>query len=239
MDWLSRTELLVGKEALQKLRNQHVLIVGMGGVGSFAAEYICRAGFNKITIVDGDVVEHTNRNRQLPALISTEGVAKVTYMAERMKDINPDIILNIYETYLLEDKIIEILEANQYDYIIDAIDTITPKIALLKNAILRKIPIVSAMGAGGKLDPTQVKIDNIWKTYHCTLAQQVRKTLRKWKIKGKFKAVFSTELPDKTKLAYTSEDTRHKKSYLGTISYMPSLFGAFCASVVIRDVLGK
>lgn len=237
--WLSRTELLIGEEALEILRNKHVLIVGMGGVGSYAAEYICRAGINKITIVDGDTIEETNRNRQLPAVISAEGLPKVTYMAQRMKDINANIELITYQNYLEEEKIIEILDAHQYDYVIDAIDTITPKISLIKNCLQRKLKIISAMGAGGKLDPTQIKIDDIWKTYHCTLAQQVRKTLRRWKIKGKFKTVFSTEIPDKAHLGFTSEDVRHKKSYLGTISYMPSLFGAFCASVVIRDLIKK
>lgn len=238
-NWLSRTQLLIGEEALEILRNKHILIVGMGGVGSYAAEYICRAGINKMTIVDGDTIEETNRNRQLPAVISAEGQPKVSYMAERIKDINADIDLIVYQNYLVEEKIIEILEAQHYDYVIDAIDTITPKIALIKNCLQKKIKIISAMGAGGKLDPTQIKIDDIWKTYHCTLAQQVRKTLRKWKIKGKFKTVFSTEIPNKANLAYTSEEVRHKKSYLGTISYMPSLFGAFCASVVIRDLIKK
>ncbi len=238
-NWLSRTQLLIGESGIENLQSKHVLIVGMGGVGSYAAEYIGRAGINKMTIVDGDVIEETNRNRQLPALISSEGVPKVTYMAERIKDINADIELKVYQNYLEEEKIVEILDAEKYDYVIDAIDTITPKISLIKNCLQRKIKIVSAMGAGGKLDPMQVKIDDIWKTYHCTLAQQVRKTLRKWKIKGKFKTVFSTELPDKAHLGFTSDDVRHKKSYLGTISYMPSLFGAFCASVVIRDLLKK
>ncbi|TAE67430.1 MAG: tRNA threonylcarbamoyladenosine dehydratase [Bacteroidetes bacterium] len=238
-NWLSRTQLLVGEIGIKNLQNKHVLVVGMGGVGSYAAEYICRAGINKLTIVDGDLIEETNRNRQLPALISTEGLPKVSVMAQRLKDINADIELIVYQNYLEETKIIEILEANQYDYVVDAIDTITPKISLIKNCLQRKIKLISAMGAGGKLDPTQIKIDDIWKTYHCTLAQQVRKTLRRWKIKGKFKAVFSTEIPDKAHLGFTSEDVRHKKSFLGTISYMPSLFGAFCASVVVRDLIKK
>ena len=235
MQWLQRSEALIGRESIEKLSNSHVLIAGLGGIGSFAAEYIARAGIGKMTIIDGDVVEASNRNRQLPALISTEGQSKAAIMANRLKDINADLELQVFETYLEEQKIQEILSQKQYDYAIDAIDTITPKVSFIKNCLFRSIPIVSAMGAGGKLDPEKVHIADIYDTYNCTLAQQVRKTLRKWKIRGNFKAVFSSELPDKTKVQYV-EGVKHKKSYLGTISYMPSLFGCFCASVAIRDL---
>jgi len=238
MQWLQRSEALIGKENLEKLQKAHVLIAGLGGIGSFAAEYIARAGIGTMTIVDGDIVEASNRNRQLPALISTEGQSKAQLMAVRLKDINADLKLNVFETYLVETKIQEVLSSAKYDYVIDAIDTITPKVSLIKNCLLQNIPLVSAMGAGGKLDPEKVRIADIHQTYNCTLAQQVRKTLRKWKIKGNFKAVFSAELPDKSKVQYV-EGARHKKSYLGTISYMPSLFGCFCASVVIRDLMKK
>lgn len=236
MQWLQRSEALIGCENLKKLSNAHVLIAGLGGIGSFAAEYIARAGIGKMTIIDGDIVEASNRNRQLPALISTEGQSKAQIMANRLKDINADLELQVFETYLEEQKIQEILSQGQYDYAIDAIDTITPKVSFIKNCLLRNTPIVSAMGAGGKLDPEKVHIADIYETYNCTLAQQVRKTLRKWKVKGNFKAVFSSELPDKTKVQYV-EGAKHKKSYLGTISYMPSLFGCFCASVAIRDLI--
>ncbi|MDX1902931.1 MAG: tRNA threonylcarbamoyladenosine dehydratase [Thermonemataceae bacterium] len=235
MHWLERSELLLGEENIKKLQNSHILIAGLGGVGSFAAEFIVRAGVGNVSIIDGDSVEATNRNRQLPALISTEGKSKALLMESRLYDINAEINLHTYQSYLVEEKISQILDAKNYDYIIDAIDTITPKVSLIKNCLLRKIPLVSAMGAGGKLSPEKVAIANIYDTYNCTLAQQVRKTLRKWKIKGDFKAVFSTELPDKTKLAYV-ENARHKKSFLGTVSYMPALFGAFAASVAIRDI---
>ncbi len=238
MQWLQRSEVLVGSENLEKLKNSHVLVAGLGGIGSFAAEYIARAGVGQMTIIDGDVVEASNRNRQLPALISTEGQSKAQLMAARLKDINADLQLHVFETYLVEDKIQEILSAASYQYAIDAIDTITPKVSMIKNCLQRDLPLVSAMGAGGKLDPEKVRIADIYETYNCTLAQQVRKTLRKWKIKGHFRAVFSTELPDKSKVQYV-EGAKHKKSYLGTISYMPSLFGCFCASVVIRDLMTK
>ncbi|GAB4126010.1 MAG: tRNA threonylcarbamoyladenosine dehydratase [Raineya sp.] len=236
--WLQRSEALVGKENIEKLKNAHIVVAGLGGIGSYAAEYIARAGVGQMTIIDGDIVEASNRNRQLPALISTEGQSKAQLMAARLKDINADLQLNVFETYLEELKIQEILAKATYHYAIDAIDTITPKVSMIKNCLHRQIPIVSAMGAGGKLDPEKVRIADIYETYNCTLAQQVRKTLRKWKVKGNFKVVFSTELPDKSKVQYV-EGARHKKSYLGTISYMPSLFGCFCASVVIRELLNN
>jgi len=238
MNWLQRSEALIGAENIEKFQNKHVLVAGLGGIGSFAAEYIARAGIGTMTIIDGDVVEASNRNRQLPALISSEGQSKAQWMAQRLLDINANLKLHVHEIYIVEEKINEILDVTQYDYVIDAIDTISPKVSLIKNCLRRKIPIVSAMGAGGKLDPEKVRVANIYDTFNCTLAQQVRKTLRKWKIKGNFKAVFSEELPDKTKVQYV-EGARHKKSYLGTISYMPSLFGCFCASVVIRDLMKK
>ncbi|MFN3316691.1 MAG: ThiF family adenylyltransferase, partial [Raineya sp.] len=151
--WLQRSEALVGKENLEKLQNAHVLVAGLGGIGSFAAEYIARAGVGQMTIIDGDTVEASNRNRQLPALISTEGQSKAQLMANRLKDINADLQLNVFETYLEEQKIQEILSLANYHYAIDAIDTITPKVSFIKNCLYKKIPIVSAMGAGGKLDP--------------------------------------------------------------------------------------
>jgi tRNA threonylcarbamoyladenosine dehydratase len=236
MYWLSRSELLLGKENLEKLAKSNILMVGLGGVGSFACEFLVRAGIGNMTIIDGDVVEATNRNRQLPALVSTEGMAKTEYMATRLKDINPDINLKVINEYLEEQKMIEIFKNNQYDFVVDAIDTLTPKIALIKHTLTNKISLVSAMGAGGKRDVTQVKIRPIYQTYHCTLAQQVRKTLKKQEIEGDFLAVFSTEQPQKEHLAHV-EGNPHKKSYFGTISYMPALFGTYCASAVVEGLL--
>ena len=269
MSWLSRTETLIGEENIKKLAESHVLVVGLGGVGSFAAEYIARSGIGKMTIVDGDTIEFTNRNRQLPALVSTEGQSKALYMAERLKDINPNIILNVVNEYLDEEKMQKLFAAkttpnpsfqgggqtpllpkeglgvvlddtNKFDYVIDAIDTIAPKIMLIRNCLDKKIPLVSAMGAGGRFDPEKIKIAPIWKTKNCQFAQQIRKNLRQIGIthnKGQdFMAVFSEELPDISRVKLV-ENQLHKKSYLGTISYMPSLFGAFCASVVIRNII--
>lgn len=236
MNWLQRTEVLIGEEGLQRLRQANVLIVGMGGVGSFAAEYIGRAGVGRMTIVDGDTVEGTNRNRQLPALCSTDGQYKTDIMAARLHDINPDLQLTVVSEYMVEERIQALFEHGLFDYVIDAIDTLTPKMSLIKNCKQRGIPVVSSMGAGGKLDPSKLKIADLSKTYNCSLAQQLRKQLRKWGIKKGVKVVFSTELPDKSKVQLV-EGSRHKKSYFGTISYMPSLFGCFCASVVIRHII--
>ena len=245
MSWLSRTETLIGEENLKKLAESHVLVVGLGGVGSFAAEYIARSGIGKMTIVDGDTIEFTNRNRQLPALVSTEGQSKALYMAERLKDINPNITLNVVNEYLDEGKMQQLFlnnfdNSNNFDYVIDAIDTIAPKIMLIRNCLDKKIPLVSAMGAGGRFDPEKIKIAPIWKTKNCQFAQQIRKNLRQIGITHNtgqdFMAVFSEELPDISRVKLV-ENQLHKKSYLGTISYMPSLFGAFCASVVIRSII--
>jgi tRNA threonylcarbamoyladenosine dehydratase len=234
MNWLARTELLIGEEALEKLAKSHVIVIGMGGVGSYAAEYIARAGVGKMTIVDGDTVDPTNRNRQLPALVSSHGQSKVGWMAQRLKDINPDLELNVIETYVIESKLLEIL-AQPYDFAIDAIDTITPKLCMIKICLQNGIPLVSSMGAGGKLDPSKLKIADIWKTYNCPFAQQIRKKLKRWGIRKNFTTIFSSELPRKSSIQLV-ENQAHKKSYYGTISYIPSMFGAFCASVVIRKL---
>lgn len=235
MHWLSRTELLIGADAVQKLQNSRVLIVGMGGVGSYCAEYIARAGIGNMTIVDGDTIEATNRNRQLPALASSEGESKAGYMANRIRDINPEVDLTVIQEYMLHSRLQEIL-SEKYDYAIDCIDTVSPKLAMIRICLETGTRFVSSMGAGGKLDPEKIRIADIWETYNCPFAQQVRKTLRKWKISQGFKTVFSDELHDKASLQNV-EGQRHKRSYYGTISYIPSLFGAFCASVAIRDLI--
>lgn len=236
-NWLARTEVLIGPERIEKLAQARVLIVGLGGVGSFAAEYIARAGIGHMTIVDGDVVEATNRNRQLPALQSTEGQPKTTVMAQRLRDIRADLDLHVLDAYMVDEKLQALLDERPFDYVMDCIDTITPKIMLIRRAVERGIPVVSSMGAGGKLDPMQVRVADLSQSYNCTLAQALRKRLKRAGIVEGVKAVFSTEVPDKSRLQLV-HGSRHKKSYLGTISYMPSLFGAFCASVVIRDLAG-
>lgn len=236
LHWLSRTTLLIGEPNLQTLQNAHVLVVGLGGVGSFAAEAICRAGVGTMTIADGDVVEASNRNRQLPALHTTEGLYKVDIMAERLKQINPELQLFTQREFLLPDQM-ELLLNPQYDYVVDAIDSLLPKLMLLKSAYLQRQRIVSSMGAGGKLDPTQLRVGDISETRICRLASDVRKRLRRLGIQSGIKTVYSTEKHVDQALMYT-DGNRYKKSAYGTISYLPAVFGMTCASVVIRDLIG-
>jgi tRNA threonylcarbamoyladenosine dehydratase len=233
--WLSRTELLIGRKKLEKLFKAHVLVVGMGGVGSFAAEFICRSGIGEMTIVDGDVVDPSNRNRQLPALATTHGQSKAEIMAERLRAINPELKLHVIKEFVTPEKVDAILDT-PFDYVVDAIDSITPKLTFIKAAYAKGLKIVSSMGAGAKLDPTQLRVVDISKTYNCPFAQQIRKKLKEVKIYKGIKVVFSPEEPIKESLMLT-DGSNFKKSAYGTISYLPATFGACVASVAIRDLM--
>ncbi len=235
LSWLSRTSLLIGDEALQTLTRKHVMVVGMGGVGSFAAEFIARAGVGEMTIIDGDVVDPTNRNRQLPALSTNHGQPKVQIMAERLLAINPELTLHVVQEFVNPEMVQTQLEKRP-DFLIDAIDSITPKITFIRMAFNSKIPLVSSMGAGAKVDPTQLRVVDISKTYNCPFAQQIRKNLRNHGIYKGIKTVFSPELPIKESLMLT-DGKNYKKSAYGTISYMPATFGAVTASVAIRALM--
>jgi len=237
MSWLERTELLLGEEKLQQLKWANVLVVGLGGVGAYAAEQLCRAGIENMTIVDGDVVEASNRNRQLPALVSTAGKPKAEIMAQRFRDINPQINLTVVNDYLEDDKILTLIKSQQFDYIVDAIDTLSPKVFLVYHALQAGIRVVSSMGAGGKKDPTQLRIDDISRSHHCKLAKMMRKRLARMGVKKGVKVVYSAEEIDKN--AVREEYGKNKKSTVGTISYMPPVFGCFIASVVIRDLVSN
>lgn len=236
LSWLSRTQLLIGETALRQLAKAHVCVVGLGGVGSYAAEFIARAGIGKMTIIDGDVVDPTNRNRQLPALATNHGVPKATLMAERLQAINPELELNVIDAFIRPEHVLDSLAAAP-NYLIDAIDSITPKITFIKTALERKIPLVSSMGAGAKLDPTRLQVVDISETYNCPFAQQIRKQLKsRYGIRQGLKVVFSPEEPIKKSLMLT-DGKNFKKSAYGTISYLPAVFGAVCASVAIRDMI--
>lgn len=235
-DWLSRTELLLGEDGLNKLKASNVLIVGLGGVGAYAAEMICRAGIGKMTIVDGDSIHSSNRNRQLLALGSTEGKAKAMLMAERLKDINPELDLTAVNEYIKDERISEILDFG-FNYAVDAIDTLSPKVYLIYNAVIKKIPVVSSMGSGGKFDTARVSISDISETTDCTLARILRKRLHKLGIRDGVTAVYSSEVIDKKRVIPVTGE-KNKASIVGTISYMPAAFGIACASVVIRDLAG-
>ena len=236
-NWLERTELLLGAEKLEILKNAHVLVVGLGGVGAYAAEMIARAGVGRMTIADADVVGATNINRQLLALHSTIGKSKAEVMAERLKDITPEIELMVVNRFIKDEETYTLLDAAQYDYVVDCIDTLSPKLALIVAALERKMKVVSSMGAGAKTDPTQLEIKDISKTHHCPLAHMLRKRLHKVGVYKGFKAVFSPE-PIREG-AMIIEEEQNKKSQVGTISYIPALFGIGCASVVIRDLIGE
>lgn len=232
--WLSRTELITGRARLERLAKKHVLIVGLGGVGSFAAEFIGRSGLGEMTIIDGDVVDITNVNRQLPATQKNIGQSKAEWMEERLLTIN--LKIHTIKQFLCPDAMTSLLQKNEYDYVVDCLDSFTPKLHLIDEAIKRGFPLVSSIGAGGKIDPTQIRVLDISETSECKLAHYVRKNLRARGINGGFKAVFSTEKVLKESLIMT-DGTNFKKSAYGTMSFFPAAFGCSCAATVINYLL--
>lgn len=237
LEWQERTHLMLGDEGLAKLHKAHVLIAGLGGVGAMAAEMLCRAGVGAITIVDADKIQASNRNRQLLALKSTEKMDKIHVMSERLMDINPDLKLQALNVFLKDQSIIDLL-AQPCDYVIDAIDTLSPKVYFIFYAAKNKHRLVSSMGAGGRMDPSLVQVSDISESFQCKLAFDIRKRLRRLGLTSGFKVVFSSE-PVPPETIIKTEAERNKKSNVGTISYMPSVFGCYCASVVIRDLLAS
>lgn len=237
MSWQERTRLLLGEDKLQIINNSHVLVVGLGGVGAYAAEMLARAGVGHLTIADADQVSESNINRQIVALHSTIGRDKSDVLSERLRDINPNIELNIWTEYIRDEKTDEILDAAKYDYVVDCIDTLSPKVNLIVGALKRQIPLVSSMGAGAKTDPTKIEVTDIGRSHHCPLAHMLRKRLHRQGIRSGFWAVFSPEAVREGSMIIAEE--RNKKSNVGSISYIPASFGCVCASVVIRDLLGE
>ena len=234
-DWKERTRLLVGDEMTDHFASSYVAVIGVGGVGGYAAEMLVRAGVGHLVILDSDTVSVTNKNRQIIALDSTVGKPKCEVMFARLMDINPDLDLTVIDIYLEADKVGDVLGAYKIDFLVDAIDTLAPKLALIKYCVDNKIPHVSSMGAGAKYDVTKVRVADISKSYNCPLAYIVRKRLRHMGISKGFKVVFSEELPDKESIVPCSE--RNKKSMTGTISYLPAVFGCACAQVAIRHLM--
>jgi tRNA A37 threonylcarbamoyladenosine dehydratase len=234
--WQERAELLFKAEGLQNLKNSKVLIVGVGGVGSFAAEFLARAGVGYLTIVDGDVVDVTNINRQLPALHSTVGLSKIEVVGSRLMDINPELNLTKVQEFLSPERAFEIVNS-EYDYVLDCIDSVTPKLNLIIGAKRNRVKIISSMGAGGKMEASKVKVADITNTVNCMFAKTIRRRLKEHKI-DKLKVVFSSEIQDETSLKMT-DGSNYKKSFYGTNSYMPGLFGLHMAETVIRYLLKK
>ena len=235
--WQERTSILLGEQMLDSLARKRVMVVGLGGVGAYAAEMLCRAGIGNMVLVDSDTVGETNLNRQLIALNSTLGKLKTDVLAQRLMDINPKVKLTVIPEYVEETNLEQIFAlAGELDYVVDAIDTLAPKIALIKHCVTRGIPHVTAMGAGAKLDATKIRIADLSKSYNCPLAFILRKKLRKEGISKGFKVVFSEELPDREAIVPMEE--RNKKSQVGTISYLPAVFGCICAQAAIEHLIG-
>lgn len=234
--WQERAALLFKEEGLINLKNANVLVVGVGGVGSFAAEFLARAGVGNLTIVDGDVVDITNINRQLPALHSTVGMTKIDVVGDRLLDINPELNLTKVQEFLSPERAFEIVD-EKYDYVLDCIDSVTPKLNLIIGAKRKRVKIISSMGAGGKMEVAKVKVADITNTVNCMFAKTIRRRLKEHKI-DKLKVVFSSEIQDESSLKMT-DGSNYKKSFYGTNSYMPGLFGLYMAETVIRYIVNK
>lgn len=247
----SRTEILIGPEKLDRLRQSTVAIFGLGGVGSFAAEALCRAGVGRLVLVDFDDICLTNVNRQLHAMDGTVGRAKVQVMAERLRLINPEADI-VPQKDFYEAGNSEFLLSGGYDYVVDAIDHITSKLHLIRSCRERELRIISSMGAANKLDPTSIRVADISKTSVCGLARVIRKQLRRQGIKSGVTVVYSTEEPREQAVAdagcrsncicTNKEEQRfsceHRRNILGSISFIPSIFGLTMAGVVVNDLLG-
>lgn len=233
--WTSRTRLLLGDDQCDRLRDAHVLVVGQGGVGSYCAEFLVRSGVGRITIVDGDVVDPSNRNRQLCALASTEGQFKVDVMSSRLRDINPSVRVITLREFMMPDRMERIL-ATRYDVVVDAIDSVTPKLYLIMAALKRGYFIVSSMGAGGKRDPSMIRIADISQTQRDPLARYVRKRLKRHGIASGVTAVYSLEPTDEQSIMFT-DGTNFKKSAFGTVAWLPAAFGGACASVAVQHLV--
>jgi tRNA A37 threonylcarbamoyladenosine dehydratase len=235
-NWKERTELLLGKERLEKLEKSNVLVMGLGGVGAYAAEMLCRAGIGNLTIVDGDVVQASNRNRQLIALVSNHGKSKAELMKSRLLDINPRANITAVDQYLKDQAMFDVIDSDKFDFVVDAIDTLAPKVSLLHYCVSKSIPVVSSMGAGGKTDPSLIRIADISKSHNDNLARILRKRLHRLGIFIGITVVFSSEKVDKEAVKLI-ENEENKKSTVGTISYFPPIFGCMVASVVIQEII--
>ncbi len=237
-----RTRLLIGQSGLNTLAKSRVLIAGLGGVGSFAAEAIARAGVGQITLLDNDNISGSNLNRQLLALHSTIGRPKTDVMAERIHDINPDITLNLVAEFINPDNAARHIMAKGYDFVIDCIDSIACKAALVYACQQQATPVISALGAGGRLNPSLIKITTLNSTFTCPLARELRRRLRALRGTLNYPVVFSKEEPVKATTHQVTENTDKPiipRAINGTISYLPGIFGLMMAGYVIESLLGE
>lgn len=237
--WLERTELLVGSDALERLQKAHVLVVGLGGVGSFAAEFLARSGVGRLTIVDGDVVDPTNRNRQLQALSSTHGQKKAWLMRDRILDINPECRVDAIDSFLDPEAMRQLLQTAEVDFALDCIDSVQPKLNFIVTALGEKIPFISSMGAGGRLDPSKIQIAKVEKSYNCPFARHIRKRLgAEYRIRKGFHVVFSSETANPESVRLT-DGSNFKKSFYGTSAWIPASFGIHAASFAVRKLMAS
>ena len=232
-NWLQRGELLLGEEKQARLAGARLLVVGLGGVGSWAAEMLCRAGAGALTLVDADVVDVTNVNRQMPALASTVGQPKCDVVAERLRAINPVVQLAVRQQYIEPGNIPQLLDEYQYDFVVDAIDTLEPKCALIRACWERGIKIISSMGAGAKCNLADIRCSELWKTEHCTLAKNVRRQLRDARGSYKLPVIFSAEEPRRDAIR---PNPAGGKPIIGSLGYFTATFGCYIAEYVIKEI---
>lgn len=232
-DWLQRGTLLLGDEKQEKLKKAHILVVGLGGVGSWAAEMLCRAGAGAMTIVDADVVDVTNINRQMPALASTVGLPKCDIVAERLKAINPNVAVTKKQLFITPENIPTLMDEGNFDFVVDAIDTLDPKGALIRECWRREIKIVSSMGAGAKRNLADIRTGDLWKSEHCTLAKNVRRLLRDARGKHKLPVIYSVEEPRREAIRPNPEGG---KPIIGSLAYFTATFGCYIAEYVIKEI---
>lgn len=232
-NWLQRGTLLLGEEKQERLAQAHLLIVGLGGVGSWAAEMLCRAGAGAMTIIDADVVDVTNINRQMPALASTVGQPKCDVVAERLRAINPDVRITVKQMFITPENIPALLDEGGFDFVVDAIDTLDPKGALIRGCWERDIKIISSMGAGAKCNLADIRCGDLWKSEHCTLAKNVRRLLRDARGKHKLPVIFSAEEPKRDAIR---PNPQGGKPIIGSLAYFTATFGCYIAEYVIKNI---
>ena len=232
-NWLQRGELLLGGEKQELLANAHLLVIGLGGVGSWAAEMLCRAGVGAFTLVDADVVDVTNINRQMPALASTVGRAKCDVVAERLRAINPDVKITVKQMFITPENVPALLDEGGFDFVVDAIDTLDPKGALIRGCWERDIKIISSMGAGAKCNLADIRCGDLWKSEHCTLAKNVRRLLRDARGKHKLPVIFSAEEPRRDAIR---PNPQGGKPIIGSLAYFTATFGCYIAEYVIKNI---
>lgn len=236
--WEARTELLVGPDQMELIHQAEILLVGAGGVGGYAAEMLVRSGIQHLTLIDMDAVQETNINRQIIALHSTIGKPKVEVWRERLLDINPRLELHAQQIFLRDELTEELLASKPFTFVIDAIDTLSPKVHLIKSLVERKTPFISIMGMGAQFDPRLITIGRMDKAKNCSLARFIRKRLRKLGVPLKFPVVYSTELADDAAIELV-EGEANKKSITGTIAHNPAVAGCYAAYTALDYITGR